>query len=416
MNKKLILLMLALPLILMLSLFTATSTVSLVVKVSVSKVVINDPEVVYLDLEESYDISYTVYPTNAENKKVTFLSEGYGQNPATVNVEDGKVIPQTCGQAKITVTTVDGGYQDSFVVSITTNKLQSISSTLSTDKIKIGEKTQIITTFTPQSAQNNKMLVYEIIEGKDCVKVDQAGNIEGLKIGNATIKVSHLLNREVNSTVQIQVERTSPMEFATKTDTKRLSEWTGSVEILSDSSVVISKTELKVLDGEGKELNGVLSSYAIEDNAFKYTFDDQEEFIGVLVVELSVTVGEEVFKDYLTITRLSKIEAKWADENWGENEKIILLNPNGDTDNPKETLLEINLLPSNANVSYEVSVSNDLILCEMQGNSVYVKAVKAGATYKESYSIITLTITDLETNEQVVLTKEVNILIKEFLG
>ena len=87
MNKKLILLMLALPLILMLSLFTATSTVSLVINVSVSKVVINDAEVVYMDLEETYDISYTVYPTNAANKKVAFTAEPYGQNPATVKIE-----------------------------------------------------------------------------------------------------------------------------------------------------------------------------------------------------------------------------------------------------------------------------------------------------------------------------------------
>jgi hypothetical protein len=40
--------------------------------------------------------------------------------------------------------------------------------------------------------------------------------------------------------------------------------------------------------------------------------------------------------------------------------------------------------------------------------------MKAGATYKESYTIITLTITDTETGEQVVLTKVVNIVIGAF--
>ena len=72
MNKKLILLMLALPLILMLCLFTAVSTVSLAVKVPVSKVVLNENPVVYIDLDQTYDISYTVYPTNAENQNVYF--------------------------------------------------------------------------------------------------------------------------------------------------------------------------------------------------------------------------------------------------------------------------------------------------------------------------------------------------------
>ena len=70
MNKKLILLMLALPLILMISLFTTTSQVSLVITVPVSKVVINDADIVYMDLDEEYQISYTVYPTNAANQSV----------------------------------------------------------------------------------------------------------------------------------------------------------------------------------------------------------------------------------------------------------------------------------------------------------------------------------------------------------
>ena len=416
MNKKLILLMLALPLILMLSLFTATSTVSLVINVSVSKVVINEAEVVYMDLEETYDISYTVYPTNAANKKVAFTAEPYGQNPATVKIEDGKIIPETCGQVKIAVTTVDGGYQDSFVLSITTTKLQSISSTIASERVKIGETTQIMTVFTPQSAQNNKMLGYEIVEGAECVKVDQLGNVEGLKIGEATIKVYHLLNREVTSTVHVAVERSAPLEFATKTDTKRLSQLSGSVALLRDSNVEILQTALKILDKEGKPLEGVLSSYAIEGDTFTYAFANNEEFIGEVIVELTVTSAEGTAKDYLTIARVSKIEARWADEKWGENEKIVVLNPNGDTDNPAETLLEIKLLPSNATVSYEVKVSNDFIVCEMREKGVFVKAIKAGATYKESHSLITLIITDFETQEQVVLTKEVNILIKDFLG
>ena len=131
MNKKLILLMLALPLILMLSLFTATNTVSLVINVPVTKVVINDDDVIYMDLEEEYEISYTVYPTNAANKKVVFASEPYGNSVfANVKIADGKIVAESCGKAKITVTTVDGGFKDSFVVEITTNlclKLQKLA-------------------------------------------------------------------------------------------------------------------------------------------------------------------------------------------------------------------------------------------------------------------------------------------------
>ena len=415
MNKKLILLMLALPLILMLSLFTATSTVSLAIKVSVTKIVINDAQVVYMDLEEEYEVPYTIYPTNAENKKVVISSEPYGQNPATVKIEEGKVIPETCGQVKITVTTVDGGYQDSFIMAITTNKLQSISSTVEKSLIKIGETVKIKTVFAPLSAENNKMLGYEIVNGGEFIKVDQLGNVKGVNLGEATIKVYHLLNREVTSTVSIAVGRTAPIEFATKTDTKRLSELTGSVAMLRDPNVTDYQTELKVIDKNGDDLD-VLASYQIIGDTFTYVFKENEEFVGEAIVELTVSSADGTVKDYFTITRIDKMEVKWADEDWGENEKIVVLNPNGDTDNPSEVLLEITVLPSNAEVSYELKVSNDFIACEMREKGVFVKAIKAGATYKESHSLITLTITDLETQEKVTLTKVVNILIKDFLG
>ena len=167
MNKKLILLMLALPLILMLCLFTATSTVSLAIKVAVSKVELNEDAVVYIDLDETYDISYTVYPTNAANQNVSFSAEPVeNTTTAIVKIEGNTLSAESCGKVKITVTTVDGGFKDSFIVEISTSKLQGISSSIEKDTIKLGESIGIKTTFSPLVAQYQTQLKYEVVEGK----------------------------------------------------------------------------------------------------------------------------------------------------------------------------------------------------------------------------------------------------------
>ena len=131
MNKKIILLMLALPLILMLSLFTATSTVSLAIPVPVTSVTVHEEEekFVYLSLGETYEIAYTVYPTNAANKDVSFVAKPIaGHTAAKVKFEDNTITPESCGEVEIFVRTVDGGYEDSFLLSVYSKELEGIES------------------------------------------------------------------------------------------------------------------------------------------------------------------------------------------------------------------------------------------------------------------------------------------------
>ena len=235
MNKKLILLMLALPLILMLSFFTATSTVSLVISVPVSKIVVNEEDVVYMDLEETYEISYTVYPTNAANQKVYYSVEPYGESAqATVKIEDGKITAESCGKVKITVTTVDGGFKDSFILEISTNTLQSISASVEEDVIKIGESVEIQTSYTPPSAQYQTQLKYEIVEGVGVVSVSPQGKITGENVGNAKIKVYCTLDGDVYDEVEVCVENSYPMEFLKKSDTLTTMQSTGEIGLFVD--------------------------------------------------------------------------------------------------------------------------------------------------------------------------------------
>ena len=64
---------------------------------------------IYIDINETVDLSYKVYPSNATNKKVTFWSTD--ENVASVD-QNGKVTLKNDGEASIVVRSVDGGFED----------------------------------------------------------------------------------------------------------------------------------------------------------------------------------------------------------------------------------------------------------------------------------------------------------------
>jgi len=64
---------------------------------------------IYADVNDTIDLSYKVYPSNASNAKVTFWSTD--ENIASVD-ESGKVTVKAFGEASIVVRSVDGGFED----------------------------------------------------------------------------------------------------------------------------------------------------------------------------------------------------------------------------------------------------------------------------------------------------------------
>lgn len=64
---------------------------------------------IHANVNDTVDLSYKVYPSNATNKKVTFWSTD--KNIADVD-ENGKVTIKSNGEASIIVRSVDGGFED----------------------------------------------------------------------------------------------------------------------------------------------------------------------------------------------------------------------------------------------------------------------------------------------------------------
>ena len=385
MSKKLILLILFLPLILMLCLFTATKMVSLVVSVPVSSIQITSPEVVYLDLdeEETHEIEYTVYPTNAGNKSVTFSSEQIGDEPfAKLSYVDGKIVPVTSGKALVYLTTVDGGFKDSFIVQVESNALQSIESRLSLDQIFVGKTANILTEFTPAGAPD-KLLRYEVTEGEGVVSVNAQGVVLGLGAGKAKIKIISTANEEVFDEVEITVVNENLLDLAqTEIVTSALSgsikyslsgEATLACNVVGDSSL-LSLT----LDKDNSELD--------------FTFLD-ESFVGSVTVSLTATSGDLSVTRTCIITRALDVSAEWAFEN---NVAVKV----GNT-----ATLPFVITPSGADVTVTVSLSNDYITATVMGNEVVVKGLRVptGSTLGET--LVTLTVDSGK--EVITLTKTV---------
>lgn len=381
--------MLALPLILMLSLFTATSTVSLAVSVPVERVEINGEPVVYLDLDdgETYALEYTVYPTNAANKKVTFSTQAVEGSPLAeleYNESEGLIVPKTCGKATVYLTTVDGGFRDSFIVQVDSKNLTAIDATLSDTIIDVGQSATITTAFTPKNAPN-KQLKYEISEGAEFVSLNAQGVVTGRGVGVAKIKVISRMNEAIFDEVEIEVSNSAAMQFVEKEMANTIQETGGSIPLFIDDAVEFTYT-IEVLDENGAATDEIISYTLNEtDKTLDYTFLDAA-FEGVATVKLTVTVeGVEPYTDSCTITRIREIEAAWV----GYTNAVVL--SLGD-----EQHIYFAVTPPSASIEYSIEYENDLgyisVVENVDGKELIVTAESAGETLKESYTRIILKI------------------------
>ena len=410
MNKKLILLMLALPLILMLSLFTATSTVSLTVSVPVERIEIRGESFVYLDLDEpeTYTVDYTVYPTNAANKNVSFSTAQVGTEPlAELAYNDGVITPITCGKARVTLTTVDGGFTDSFTVQVDSNSLQGIDASVSDTILDIGQTTTITTAFIPKNAPN-RQVKYEIIEGSDIVSVSNQGVITGLSVGTAKIKVMSRINPSISDEVEIEVTSSAAMQFTTKKVTNTMQQTDGSIPLYIDEEVDYTST-IEVLDANGVATDTVISYTLDEANkVLNYTFLDTS-FEGSVTVKLTVTVdGVEPYTDSCTITRIREIEAAWV----GSKSTAIKL---GETQ-----YIYFTVNPSDIEIDYTIEYENDQgfisVTEDIANGQLIVKAEAVGESYKESYTRIILKVWATNNPDHVIeLRMTVSVYLSEWL-
>ena len=136
-----------------------------------------------LEIGESFTLRHTIKPSKPTNAEVKWSTSN--KKVATVSSK-GVVKTKGTGTAKITVTTLEGGYTATCTVkvvrSVTGVKLNKKSLTVARDSA-----VRLKATVTPSNA-TNKALLWSSSNPK-VAAVDQNGRVAGLKVGKATITV-----------------------------------------------------------------------------------------------------------------------------------------------------------------------------------------------------------------------------------
>ena len=371
MTKKILLLILALPLILMITIFTTTSRGSLAIDIPVTGIDIIGSNIVYLDLDEaeSYQVDYTIYPTNASNQEVTFKTETIeGARKADLEFKDGNLTPKSVGSAKVLLSTNDGGYFDSFIVHVSSNMLHGIESTISKTNLFVGETATISTNFIPANAAD-KLLIYES-SNERVASVDAMGNVIALGKGSAKIKVYSMNHPQMSQEfdVTVGVNGTIALSHSEQFNCNNNGEIVISVE--TDKQYEL---DYKIFDENHNPIgdaSSILTAEIIKGDTILFNYEFVQGFIGTVIVDITIKFNEV---DSQTVScvlkRVNEIELKLASV--GTISSII----------GEKKFLNYLLTPLNADVTLSVSTNNDNVKAEVVGGKyVQYEAMKLGVT------------------------------------
>ena len=139
-----------------------------------------------LNIGDTNTLIATVLPTNATNKSVTWSTN----NSSVASVNNGTVTAHAKGQATIRVTTADGGYSASCVVTVnevsTTVSVTGVTLSTNTLSIKTGETANLTANIRPSNA-TNKNVTWST--NNNAVASVNNGVVTANSVGQATIRV-----------------------------------------------------------------------------------------------------------------------------------------------------------------------------------------------------------------------------------
>lgn len=165
----------------------------------------------------TYQLAYTVSPSNATNKAVLFKSD----NPSIVSVDAAGLVKGVAqGSTTVTVTTVDGGFSDKCTVNVTDIKVTGVAVSPTTASLFVGDSRPLTTTVLPANATNKAVTYSSSAPG--VASVDASGAIKALAKGQATI-TAKTVDGAYTATCVVNVDdawslKTEAENFTWKTD------------------------------------------------------------------------------------------------------------------------------------------------------------------------------------------------------
>ncbi|CEN54582.1 hypothetical protein CCAND93_960013 [Capnocytophaga canis] len=162
------------------------------------------PESIVLAIGNQRQLSATVSPTNATNKKVTWTSADPSIATVTAN---GKVTGVASGTVYITATTEDGGKKASCKVTVeSVIAVTNVSIQPETITLPVGDELQLTATVSPTNATNKKVTWTTANAG--IAKVDNHGKVTGVASGTVYITAT---TEDGGKTATCKVSVTTPI-------------------------------------------------------------------------------------------------------------------------------------------------------------------------------------------------------------
>ena len=159
----------------------------------------------------SHTLVASVKPDNATNKAVTWSSD----NDAVATVSDaGLVEAKTVGTANIKVTTQDGNFEKTCLVTVTADDvpLTGLKVSPAETHIKVGQAGTLNVRYEPVTATHKE--VTWVTSDAAIVTVDQDGNIKGVAVGEAIITVKSKQDETIKGTCRVIVDPATGVEDA----------------------------------------------------------------------------------------------------------------------------------------------------------------------------------------------------------
>ena len=285
-----------------------------------------DNNYLFLRPSESYQLTATILPENATNKKVIWKSND--ESVATVD-QNGNVTAETQGNATITVTTEDGNKESSCKVTVGSIPVQDV--TLDKNKLEMveGETAQLTATVLPENATNKNVTWSSSDESVPTV--DQIGNVTAKTPGIAIITVTTDDHRktdicEVTVTEKVihatSVKLDNSKLFLNPDESYKLTATVSPEDAINKNVTWKSSTpSIAIVDQ-----NGNVTAKSTGTATIKVTTDDggYTDFCDVIVTDSVSVKGVTLDKDKLELFdgEVAKLTATVLPEN-ATNKKVI---------------------------------------------------------------------------------------------
>ena len=296
---------------------TATCKVTVKAKtVNVTEVTLDRTELTLTE-GETETLMATVRPDNADNRKVTWISDK--TDVATVG-GDGRVTAVKAGEAVVTVTTEDGGKTATCKVTVKAKAVNVTDVSLDRTELTLteGETETLTATVKPDNADNRKVTWSS--DKTDVATVDGAGRVTAVKAGEAVITVT-TEDGGKTATCKVTVKaKTVPVTGV------EVNPWAVTLSVRGTSKLSYT---IRPADATNQNVKWESESPSVA------TVDSEGNVQGVAAgtAKICVTTEDGGFKSYCTVT-VKKAESKfevgglWY-EYFGQNKARVIPDPDG---------------------------------------------------------------------------------------